>query len=121
MRIIVCGGRDFSDKEFLFSKLDTLTQHKDITEVIHGDAYGADSLAGEWARTRGIIETPFPADWKKHGKAAGPIRNAEMLKLGPDMVIAFDGGVGTAHMVKITEKAGIPVIKLSKKTEELFN
>ena len=120
MRIIVCGGRDFKDKEFLFSKLDTLAQDKTITEVIHGDAYGADSLAGEWARERGITETPFAADWEKHGKAAGAIRNREMLQLGPDAVVAFDGGNGTADMIRITEKAGIPVIKFQKKVEELF-
>lgn len=77
--------------------------------VIHGAASGADQLAGAWARANGIRELAEPADWKRHGKAAGFIRNKAMLDMGPDYVIAFPGGRGTAMMVEIARRAGVEV------------
>lgn len=79
--------------------------------IIHGKAEGADDLADQWAVVNWVPIEEHPADWDKHGKAAGPIRNQEMLATGIDYVIAFPGGRGTAHMKKIAEKAGVPVIE----------
>lgn len=79
--------------------------------VIHGDAKGADRMAGEWAEMHCIPVTKFPASWNLHKRAAGPIRNEKMLKEGkPDLVIAFPGGNGTKHMVKISKEADVKVI-----------
>lgn len=112
MKILVCGGRDFSDAEMMASALARVTAGKVITEVIHGAARGADSLAGSWAKERGIPVRVFPANWKRDGKAAGPIRNALMLTEGkPDMVIAFPGGKGTADMVRKSEAANIHTVE----------
>jgi hypothetical protein len=76
---------------------------------------GADSLAAAWAMSRGIPTLAFPADWKKDGKAAGFIRNATMLRDGrPELVVAFPGGKGTAHMVNLARAAGVPVLESAK-------
>ena len=108
MKLLVCGGRDYSDKAHLFSVLDGMHRRFIITEIIDGGASGADSLASEWAIINGIKNTRFAADWKKHGRAAGPIRNKEMIDTGrPEMVIAFSGGKGTANMIKQAESYGI--------------
>ena len=104
LKILVCGGRDFRDKEFVFYALDRI--NPDI--VVHGGARGADSLAGEWCQARGKEERVYPARWNIHGKVAGPLRNREMLKEeldGLDGVIAFPGGNGTRDMVSIAKKA----------------
>lgn len=96
----------------MFSVLDRVAQKHAIQVVIHGAARGADSLAGEWARKRGIAELACPADWKAHGKAAGPIRNQQMINDAcPDAAVAFPGGTGTADMVARLTMAGIPVWK----------
>lgn len=109
MRLLVCGGRDYAEKDFLYGVLDGW-MFRPITVIIHGAARGADSLAGQWARDRGIEENAFPADWKKHGKSAGPIRNQRMLVEGrPDMVCAFPGGRGTCHMKEMASKAKVVV------------
>lgn len=82
----------------------------DITTIIEGEAKGADTLARLFGETIGIPVEKYPADWSKHGKAAGPIRNKQMLDEGkPDLVIAFmfPDSRGTANMVKQAEKAGI--------------
>lgn len=116
MKVLVCGGRDFSDYNFLVKILDQF--HKSIgpfTEVIHGGARGADTLAGLWANLNSIVCTVYPADWDAHGRSAGSIRNAEMLEKGkPDFVIAFPGGRGTQDMISKTYKAGIGFVEVSK-------
>jgi hypothetical protein len=111
MRVIVCGGRDYNDPDHVFRVLTGIGP----TEVIEGGASGADAFAKAWALQRGVqIRTVF-ADWQKHGRAAGPIRNGEMLKLNPDAVVAFPGGRGTADMVRQAKAAGIKVIAAAPK------
>jgi hypothetical protein len=51
----------------------------------------------------------FPADWNKYGKAAGPIRNAQMAKYA-DAVILFPGGRGTANMRKLAKEHGLEIL-----------
>lgn len=114
--ILVCGGRDFDDEPVFDHIMDSLLRlnREDASGfqivIVHGGARGADTLADRWAKSRGIPVVACPADWDKHKKAAGIIRNAEMLKKWhPHVVVAFPGGRGTAHMVSIARKAGVPV------------
>lgn len=110
MRVLVCGGRDFGDFPFLYEWLDAFHAHYVIEVLIHGEARGADRLAGFWAKDRGIAVQGFRADWEAHGRHAGPIRNRLMLDEGkPDVVVAFKGGNGTRHMARIAREAGIHV------------
>lgn len=116
MRVLVCGGRDYSDKASVYAALDTLAGVTEATPlgvpitVIHGGARGADSLADGWSADNWNQTIRFPADWNTHGKAAGPIRNQQMLDEGkPDLVVAFPGGAGTADMVRRARKAGVEV------------
>lgn len=109
MKVIVCGGRDYSDGAAVFAALDQAHKHKPISMVIHGGAQGADYLAGKWAYARGIISARVEALWDAHGKAAGPRRNRAMLQLFPEGVIAFPGGRGTADMIAAAREAGVKV------------
>lgn len=112
MRILVCGGRDYNNRIKLFEILDLW--HRDYPKlvIIQGGARGADSLAGEWAKDRGVPQEIFPANWDLYGKSAGFKRNRQMLEEGrPNLVLAFAGGRGTAMMVDIAEKAGVSVWK----------
>jgi hypothetical protein len=124
-RILVCGGRDFNDYAQLSQVLDTYADvHSgmyhpdddwlptDLT-IIHGNARGADSLADKWAVNNYTGLEVYPADWQKNKKAAGPIRNKQMLVEGkPDVVLAFAGGRGTANMISQAHKAGVIVIEI---------
>jgi hypothetical protein len=84
-------------------------------EIISGMAKGADSAAVDWAVVNWCKVHEFPADWKKYGRAAGAIRNQQMLDEGkPDVVIAFPGGRGTAHMVKIAKAKGVKTIVVDR-------
>lgn len=110
MRVLVCGGRDFENKMFIFDYLDDFHSTRPIEVLIEGAAKGADELAGTWADMRGVQHLSFPANWNKYRAAAGPIRNKQMLDEGkPDIVVAFPGGKGTANMVEQASSYGVPV------------
>ena len=111
MKILVCGGRDYNNITKITETLEFLSKAlTPITEIIEGGASGVDMHAGNWAEQKQIKHTVFTADWEKHGKAAGPIRNKQMLDVGqPTMVVAFPGGKGTANMVKLAQEAEIGV------------
>lgn len=107
MRLLICGGRDFSDRK-LFRE--TMARKQGIKLIIHGGAKGADTLADQWAKRYGIPVVRMDALWDFHGKQAGSLRNQAMLDmLHPDGVLAFPGGNGTADMIRRAEKAGLPV------------
>lgn len=111
---MVCGSREWRDRGAVHLVLMCEPRQRgwDPTEpitIIHGAARGADTFADESARDLGYAVKAFPADWERHGRAAGPIRNVEMLKENPDLVIAFGQGRGTNHTVKEAEHRGIPV------------
>ncbi len=112
--LLVCGGRDYDDREHVFATLDRLNREiGPIGKVVHGAARGADSHADAWAKARGIDVKPYDADWKRYKRSAGPIRNREMLaKERPTHVAAFPGNDGTADMVKIARAAGVDVIEI---------
>jgi predicted Rossmann-fold nucleotide-binding protein len=115
MRLLVCGGRDYSDYLKVQVTLDSLRKEMPIDLMIQGGASGADSLAARWAKKNSIACLTFMAMWRKHGKAAGPIRNQQMIEEGkPDLVIAFPGGHGTDDMVWRALQAGIPVRRITQ-------
>ncbi|MFA5766445.1 MAG: DUF2493 domain-containing protein [Candidatus Paceibacterota bacterium] len=113
IRLLVTGGRAYWDEEELYRVLDKVAEDRTISVLIHGDAAGADTLAGSWAKDRGIPTIAIPADWQRLGRRAGPIRNRVMLEqCSPDLVIAFPGGRGTRDMIRISKAAGIEVIEI---------
>lgn len=108
MKVLICGGRNYRSYSVVEREMKTIDAEIDC--IIHGCATGADSLGSLWAELNGVSEWRFPAQWSRDGRSAGPRRNTLMLKVGkPDLVIAFPGGRGTAHMVRIAKKAGVPV------------
>lgn len=143
LRILVCGGRKYAmvwdwalsgwivdeDERNEFDRiLETACiqgiKRGDKVGIIHGNAKGADTHASTFVRDRRwtspllhgkVFEIPYPADWGRYKKAAGHIRNREMLIDGaPDIVLSFPGGSGTANMVKISREAGIDVYEMRK-------
>lgn len=115
MKVIVCGSRHWTCKRTICKVLDKLMGlYKSYVTIVHGGCRGADRIAGIVAQENGFPTVVFPADWSKHGRAAGPIRNAEMLAAGADLVLAFHDdenlGRGTADMVRRAMAADVPVM-----------
>ena len=111
MIVLGCGGRDYDDGYRVMEILDEAHRRYGITEIVTGAAKGADYLVEEWAKTNRLMYRGMPAQWHIHNKAAGPIRNNRMLELyNPDMVVAFPGGNGTAHMINAAKKNNKKVV-----------
>lgn len=116
MKILVSGARDYDNWPKVKEELDIFHEENNITTVVHGGARGVDHLSGVWARWNNIPEIVYPAKWKELGKAAGPIRNLEMLeKEQPDVVIAFltVDSKGTKHMVTECKKKGVKCVVIA--------
>lgn len=130
IRVLVCGGRDFTNAPLLRAVLSRLHSERGFTVLIEGGQRtydrdkgevigGADYWARCWAMLMGVNVETVKADWKTHGKAAGPIRNQRMLdEFEPKLVVAFKGGAGTADMVKRSRKSGLEVIEVASSEDE---
>lgn len=112
--VAVCGGREVPNDSPTIRAISVhleraYTRTCPMT-LVHGACpTGVDYWASRWATLRGVRQKPHPADWKRHGRAAGPIRNREMARSGLTACIAFPGGRGTASMVRECEAAGVAV------------
>lgn len=118
---IVCGGRHFDDEELLTKTLDKYYKKKGNghLKIVSGHASGADVLAEHWAKMHAVPLIVIPADWNKYGRAAGPIRNREMLGFiireskNPEIIAFWDGkSRGTKNMISQGEKVGVNVRKV---------
>lgn len=117
MRVLVCGSRTWDDEDTISARLALFMG--DVT-IIHGDARGADRIADHCARRWGFAVERYPADWSKHGRRAGIIRNNVMLDTKPNKVIAFWRGnsPGTRHTIEEARRRGIPVEVIRYGTED---
>lgn len=114
MIVLACGGRDYADQKTVDTVLDALNMGGSVELLIEGGAAGADRLAREWARKKGIHVATVNAMWEKHGPSAGPKRNAAMLLLNPTQLVAFPGGTGTASMIRLATAKGVAILDVSK-------
>lgn len=112
MKVIVAGTRKGISYDSVVSALTFCWVNLGIkpTLIIQGGAPGVDAHARRWAQEFKIPIKEYPADWNKYGKAAGPIRNKEMVNEG-DMLIAIWNGTspGTKNIIKLAEDKGISV------------
>ena len=122
--VLVCGSRNWDDQKRVDTELNLVYSVYKQIDIVHGGAKGADTMSGSWARRsvspriRSVLV--FNADWTIYGKAAGPIRNQQMLehlqfckdKGSEVLVLAFrkEGpSKGTDNMIEISRKAGFNV------------
>lgn len=120
LRILITGSRRWSDRQVIAEALAAqLRDHRDRNPItlVHGGARGADSIADriwrQWAFVADLAEPEVhEAHWARHGCAAGPLRNAEMVAAGADICLAFPIGPspGTRDCIARAEAAGIPVV-----------
>lgn len=111
MKILFCGGRKYNNTNKVVDVMNSLIEEFGRFGIIHGGAYGADTLCGAVGTAMfGLYEEVYEAQWGYYGKKAGIMRNIRMLEEGkPDLVVAFPGGKGTAHMCKIARDVGIEI------------
>ena len=111
MKVLFTGDRHWTNRDSVRKRISLLPSD---TEIIFGDARGLDTIVSHLSYEMGFKRNgPHYANWKEHGKAAGPIRNRAMLDLKPDLVIAFhpdlESSKGTKDCVNEARRRGIPV------------
>lgn len=111
MKFIIAGSRRTADAaDEVCCAIHEFELADDVTELVSGASGNVDLAGEEWARGNGIPIKRFPADWDKHGKAAGPIRNREMAEYADVLIAIWDGKTkGTANMILEMHRQGKPV------------
>lgn len=112
-KIIIAGGRDFANYSLLKNTCDNLLRESsrlhDIV-IVSGHAKGTDLLGEQYARERGYGIETYPADWRKHGRVAGPIRNFQMAGIADALIAFWDGkSRGTKNMIDLANRKGLEV------------
>lgn len=108
MKVIIAGSRDLDD----YAYVDNAVYNTDwiIQEVVSGTARGVDTTAIDWALVNGVPVKEFPADWDKHGKGAGYIRNSQMADYADALIAIWDGkSKGTLNMINEMAKRNKPI------------
>lgn len=111
MKIVVAGSRNMPDAaEKVDSALRMSGWYYRVNVIVSGGSGNVD-LAGEvWGREHGCVVRRFSADWGKHGKAAGPIRNRQMAEYSDALVAVWDGeSKGTTNMILEMHRLNKPV------------
>lgn len=111
-KVIIAGCRDFADYELLKEKCDFYLQNQkpENVVIVSGHASGADALGERYGQERGLQLETYPADWKAHGRAAGPIRNAQMASVARTLIAFWDGkSRGTKNIIDTATKRGLKV------------
>jgi hypothetical protein len=112
-RVIIAGSRGFDDYAVLQTVCDNFLSPKKQTHnivIVSGTSKGADTLGEKYARERGYAIGRFPAAWQQYGKAAGPIRNHQMVDNADALIAFWDGNsTGTKDMITEARKKGIAV------------
>lgn len=125
-RLLITGSRNFGNQgNFDIALMRTALKDArrrladagfDRIILVHGAARGADQLAASVGKSMGFVPEAHPAQWDVHGKAAGPIRNKEMVDLGADLMLAFPRGQsrGTRGCMQLAAEAGIEIVNVTE-------
>lgn len=116
-KIAVVGSRDYEYLEKVSRFIDSLPIE---CEIVSGGGGVVDNLAEQRAKKRGMKVKIFRADWKKYGKAAGPMRNSQIVEYCDSVVAFWDGmSKGTKDTITKAENAGKPVLVVHFENEEI--
>lgn len=107
-KVIIAGGRDFNNYNILEKYCNYILQNKINVEIVCGLARGADKLGKIYAEKNKLKISYFPAEWDKHGKSAGYLRNNEMANYADSAIIFWDGkSKGSKNMIELAKSKNL--------------
>jgi hypothetical protein len=110
MKLIIAGGRDFSNYDLLIESVNLIIPGVPGVEIVSGGAKGADNLGERFAIDNNLQIKRFPAEWDKYGKSAGYRRNSDMADYADSCICFWDGqSKGTNHMINLAKQKGLSV------------
>ena len=111
-RLIIAGGREFSDYPLLAQNVEAFVNELDDPEIeiVCGCARGADSLGEEYGKSKGYKINYYKPNWDLYGRSAGMIRNNQMAQNADGLVAFWDGSSkGTKNMIDLARRRGLKV------------
>lgn len=114
-RLIIAGSRDITHAESVHKTIDLALARMDWTPsvVLSGTCRGVDVLGEAWAEAHGVPVERYPAAWSEHGRAAGPIRNAQMAEQADaGIIIMRHGSRGSKHMASELRRRKLPYVEV---------
>lgn len=124
IRLIIAGGRDFKNYVLLKEKVDEFIDGQEGVTIVSGkEPHGADKLGEDYAIERGLTVVEYRPNWKKFGRAAGPIRNKEMAQNADALVVFWDGeSRGSESMIKYAKQYNLDyvIVRYDKVTQQLL-
>ena len=109
MKLGIVGSRDFDDEEFIFETI-KLYGIKNIDLIVSGGCKGPDLIAEKFAKENNIGTLIFKPDWKKYGRAAGPIRNKSIIENSDELLVFWDGkSKGTLSSIQLAQTKKIKI------------
>jgi hypothetical protein len=118
--MLVTGSRDWTDNDRIATEMAWYALGYTQLTLIHGACpTGADDLADRFGHRLGWQVERHPADWRRHGRRAGYIRNAEMVEAGAEVCLAFirNNSRGATMCADLAERAGIPTHRFTEETK----
>ena len=119
-RLLVTGSRTWTDEQTVHTALESCrAYYGDDLVIVHGGAMGADLIAARWCEHHGVTQEVHRAQWRRHGRSAGMVRNAAMIDTRPAGVLAFikDNSPGASQCAREAEARGVPVNRTDATTE----
>lgn len=121
MKLIIAGGRGINEIRHVYDAMDKFFPSdflpSTFSEIVSGCAYGADALGERFAAVQSIPIKRFPADWDRHGKPAGFIRNKEMAEYADALLLLWDGkSKGSENMLLEAARRGLRIYVYIVKT-----
>lgn len=106
MKLAIVGSRNFTDYNMMCKFIESKFDISDIDAIVSGGAKGADKLAERFAANHNLLLLVKEADWKHYGRAAGPMRNKQIIGEA-DAVVAFPShsSKGTLNSMNLARKA----------------
>lgn len=117
MKLIIAGSRTYTN----YGAVEYAMRDLRPARILSGGADGVDALGEQWARRHGVPLTIYPANWERHGKAAGPIRNAEMARNADALLLLWDGqSSGSRNMLETAWRHGLKITEVNISGELAF-
>ena len=111
MKVIIAGSRTITAYSLVESAVARWKNYGlTIEEIVCGEAKGIDLLGRHYGEQNGIPIKSFPADWDKHGKKAGYLRNSQMVEYADGLIAITTGSPGTQHTIELAKEKGIPLL-----------
>lgn len=122
LRLVVAGSREGIPPQLVYKAIEVwISKYGKPHQILSGTQRGVDKVGEAWAKAHGIEVVPFPPNWKKYDKGAGPIRNEKMAIECSHGIVVHSGTSGSMNMAENLRKYKKPILEVVVKPDGTFD